>query len=108
MTLYNAVDDLIKICIDSAFETRSDNNQNAKMEVQFRDVVFDIGSKSVTVRHPKSNNKLFYKVGSQRIIANQRENLPDSHCDAYLVWVKNLLDDWASSTPESKSYWVTG
>ncbi len=108
MTLYNSVDDLIKICIDSAFETRSDNNQNAKMEVQFRDVVFDIGSRSITVRHPKSNNKLFYKVGSQRIIANQRENLPDSHCDAYLVWVKNLLDDWASSTPESKSYWVTG
>jgi len=33
MTLYSAVDDLIKICIDSAFETRSDNNQNAKMEV---------------------------------------------------------------------------
>ena len=108
MTLYNSVDDLIKICIDSAFETRSDNNQNAKMEVQFRDVVFYIGSRSITVRHPKSNNKLFYKVGSQRIIANQRENLPDSHCDAYLVWVKNLLDDWASSTPESKSYWVTG
>ncbi len=76
------------------------------MEVFLTQLMFQIKSKSISIEDKKEAQTFSYKIGSQQIIQNQNDPVRDSDCEPFILWIKELLDDWSTKTPTSKNSWI--